>query len=210
MTAAVLASTIPAHAAMGMALISEPGLPPLEWQRTVLVVGHDAELAVALRDRVDRAFLTVCEVRPDEAPAAVQASRPWPWMVVGDTDDLAEPFAQALRSLPSLLLWRFPPPRGLPSHLRVVQRFSELAGAIDSGLRAEVCGIRLAVGSGLTMPDGSHVSSPVLEALVANHPRPVCVSPRQLRAASAALSTHRMPFRARQGDGGAVLVVPAS
>ncbi len=68
MTAAVFPSTIPAHAAMGMALISprsEPALPPLEWQRTVLAVGHDAELAVALRDRLDRAFLTVCEVRPD-------------------------------------------------------------------------------------------------------------------------------------------------
>jgi hypothetical protein len=167
MTAAVLASTIPAHAAMGMALISprsEPALPPLGWQRTVLVVGHDAELAVALRDRLDRAFLTVCEVRPDEAPAAVRASRPWPWMVVGDTDDLAEPFRQALRSLPVLLLWRSPPPRGLPLHLRVVQRFSELACAIDIAMRAEVCGIRLAVGSGLTMPDGTHVSSPVLEA----------------------------------------------
>jgi hypothetical protein len=209
MTAAVLLSTIRAHGAVGVALISprrDAALSPVGGQRTLLVVGNDAELAVALRDRLDRAYLTVFEVRPDEASEAVHACRPWPWMVVGATPEIPEPLRHALASHPVVLIWRAPPPPRMPPHLRAVQRFSELAGAVAEVLRVEVGGIRLAVGSGLTMPDGVHASSPVLEALVTNHPRPVRLSARQIRSAAAALAAHGVPLRPRPADGGAVLV----
>jgi hypothetical protein len=161
---------------------------------------------VALRDRLDRAYLTVWEVRPDEAAEAVLACRPWPWMVVGATAEVPDQLRGALASHPVLLLWRAPPPPRMQPHLRVMQLFSELAGAVEDALRAEVGGMRLAVGSGLTMPDRTHASSPPLEAVVASHPRPVRLSPRQVRAAAAALAAHGVPLRLRARDDGAVLV----
>jgi hypothetical protein len=56
------------------------------------------------------------------------------------------------------------------------------------------------------MPDGSHVESPVLEALVASHPHPLPLSAGQLRAASATLSANSVPWRTRSDSTGEVLV----
>lgn len=209
MTMALPASTMPGNAAFAMALTgprSDAAPPPLGWQRTLLVVADDAELAVALRDRLDRAFLTVYEARPEEAAAALRACRPWPWMVVGQTARIAEPARAALAAHPILALWRGPPPPGLPPHAAVVRSFSELVAAIQGALRSRVEGIQLAVGSGLTMPDGAHEASPALEALVASHPRPMCLTPRQLRAATAALVAHHVALQPTRGLGGVVLV----
>jgi hypothetical protein len=208
-TAAVQRSTIPAHAVVGMSLTrpsADSAAPAGAWHRTVVVVGDDPELVVALRDRLDRAMVTVCEVRPDDAAAAVRGCTAWPWMVVGDTRVVDEPFARALAAHPIVAIWRGQVPPGLPGHVRVAGRFSELAAAVESAVDAQVRGVRLAVGSGLSMPDGSHTESPVLEALVASHPLPVPASPRQLRAADAVLSAHHVPLMARRAPGGGVLV----
>jgi hypothetical protein len=62
------ASTMPAHGRDAAAVVSTLG-----GERTALVVGDDPELAVALRDRLDRAYVTVREVRTSEALVAVRA-----------------------------------------------------------------------------------------------------------------------------------------
>jgi hypothetical protein len=174
--------------------------------RTVLVVSDGIELAVALRDRVDRAYLTICDMRPPEVLAAARACRPWPWMVIGDSAVISETFAGALAQHPVLLLWRGARPPGLPAHARAFQLFSELTVAVHAALGAQVAGIRLAPGGGLAMPDGAHSGNAALEALVANHPQPVFAPMRDFRGVVGALASHRVPLRvARNRDGGVSL-----
>jgi hypothetical protein len=175
--------------------------------RTALVVGDNVELAVALRDRLDRAYLTICEVRPAEARAIIRNGRPLPWMVIADGGGITADVAVALGRHPMLLFWRGPRPPGLPAHARSFERFSELAGAVGAALQADVSGIHMAIGGGLTMPDGSLVRSAALEALVASHPEPLFLPLRHFRAAAAALASHRVALRpARARDGGVSLV----
>ncbi|GAC1578324.1 MAG: hypothetical protein NVS3B18_12050 [Candidatus Dormibacteria bacterium] len=209
MSLAGVVLTIPAHGAAGSTAVSaerDAGRQGDGRGRTVLVVGDDIELAVALRDRVERAYLTVCEVRPTEALAAVRACRPWPWMVIDDTAKIDDKLADAVARHPMLLLWRGPAPPGLPRHARAFELFSELTAAIGAAVHAEVAGIRLAPACGLTMPDGTHAGNAALEALVANHPHPLFAPVHDFRGAITALASHRVPLRlARGGSGGVSL-----
>jgi hypothetical protein len=172
--------------------------------RTVLVIGTDLELAVALRDRLDRAYVTVCEVRHDEAAAAVRACHPWPWMVVGSGADCAETVLRPLARRPALVFWRGARPAGLAAHTRGVALFSELAAAAEAAIAAEVGSISLAPGAGLTMPGGGHVTSAALEALVASHPRPLFAAPRHFAGVPATLAAHDAPLRVARTPGGGV------
>lgn len=178
-------------------------------QRALLVLSRDHELAVALRDRLDRALVTVAEVRPEEALTAVRACRPWPWMVAGDLVTIDVALARLLTARPTLLLWRGPPPPELSARVISARLFSDLVELVEAALGTEVYGIRLSVGSGLTMPGGGHATSPALEALVAGHPRSAPLTPAQVRAANRTLSAHAVPLRAWRGPGGAVLAGPA-
>ena len=177
----------------------------------MLVIGEDVELAVALRDRLDRAYVTVCEVRSPEAAGAVRGCQPWPWMVVGSSSALADALGTLLAGEPTLVLWHGEPPAGLPAHTRRMALFSELATAAQAAIDAEVGGVRLAPGTGLTMPDGGHASSPALEALVASHPRPLFAAGRWFRGAAATLDSHGVPLRVtRVGSGGRTLAPRAA
>jgi len=172
----------------------------------VLVISEDIELAVALRDRLDRGYVTVCDARTAEADAAVRGCHPWPWMVVGDGAGLARAAVELLGRHPTLLLWRGAPPPGLPAHTRQLQRFSELAAAAESALGAEVGGIRLAPGAGVTMPDGRHHAGAALEALVASHPRPLFAAAHHFRTVDATLDAHAVALHVtRTAAGGARL-----
>ncbi len=168
----------------------------------MLVIGEDAELAVALRDRLDRAYVTVCEVRPPEAEAAIQFCRPWPWMVVGTDAAVPAPALRLLAGCPTLMIWRGGPPPGLSANTRVVKLFSELAETAQAAISGSAGGMRLAPGSGLTMPDGRHLSSPSLEALVAVHPCGLFAAARHFRGVSAALASRGVPLHLQTGRGG--------
>lgn len=172
--------------------------------RTVLVIGENPELAVALRDRLDRAYVTVCEVRPAEAEAAVRRCRPWPWMVVGSGGaPLPGAALKLLTGRPTLLFWQGAQPLALPTNTRVVERFSELAEAAAGAVNGTAGGMRLAPGGGVTMPDGRHVTSPALEALVAIHPCGLFAATRHFRGVYAALTSHRVPLRLAHAGRGA-------
>ncbi len=171
--------------------------------RTVLVIGEDAELAVALRDQLDRAYVTVCEVRPPEAEAAIRGCRPWPWMVVGTEAAVPAAALKLLAGRPTLVVWRGSPPPGLSTNARVVELFSELVETAQAAVGGTAGGMRLAPGGGVTMPDGRHVISPALEALVAIHPRGLFAAARHFRGVSDALESRGVPLRlARRGRGG--------
>jgi hypothetical protein len=174
--------------------------------RTMLVIGEDLELAVALRDRLDRAYVTVCEVRAGEAADALRGCHAWAWMVVGEGAGHAKTLVSLLARGPTLLLWRGEQPPGLPAHARGLALFSELAAAAEAATRAEVGGVRLAPGAGLTMPDGEHTASAGLEALVASHPRPLFSPPRHFHGVDGTLDSHGARLRvACTAQGGIVL-----
>jgi hypothetical protein len=125
--------------------------------------------------------------------------------VVGDGPEMSDALAGSVAQHPVLVLWRGMQPRGLPAHARAFVLFSELAHATAAALHAEVGGIRLAPGTGLTMPDGAHCSNGALEALVASHPHPIFAPTRAFRGAAAALASHRIPLRVAHHDGGVSL-----
>lgn len=175
----------------------------------MLVVSDGIELAVAVRDQVDRAYVTVRGVPPSDGAAAIRACRPWPWMVIGDLPAVSETIAEALGEHPLLIFWCVAMPSGLPAHARGFARFSEMATALRTALAAEVAGIRLAPGGGLTMPDGTHAGNAALEALVASHPHPVVAPMRDFRGALGAITAHRVPLRLHRDSDGSVCLVAA-
>jgi hypothetical protein len=198
-----------AHGAVGAAIVTprRDGGRGDGQGRTVLVVSDGIELAVAVRDQVDRAYVTVRDVPPSDGATAIRACRPWPWMVIGDIPAVSETVAEALGEHPLLLFWCGAMPAGLPAHARGFARFSVMAAALRMALGASVAGIRLAPGGGLTMPDGIHAGNAALEALVASHPHPVVAPMRDFRGALAAITAHRVPLcLRREGDGSVRLV----
>jgi hypothetical protein len=195
--------TIAAHDWV-LAMVSAVGT-----ERRVIVVGDDTELATALRDRLDRAYVTVIEVPRGGELEAIRACRPWPWMVVGAGANVDAAVAAELGRGPTLLVWRGSPPAGLPAHAIAADRFTVVAGTVATALGAEVAGMRLAIGSGLDMPDGRHLASPCLEALVASHPRPLFAPSRLTASAARALAAHGVPLRPRPAPGGGTVLARA-
>lgn len=178
-------------------------------ERVAVVLGDDAELACALRDRLDRAYVTVIEARQGEERNSLRAHRPWPWMVVGAGEEIDPVLLSELARSPSLLVWRAPPPPGLPAHAVVTRRFSGTVAAAQEALDGAVAGMRLAVGSGVDLPGGRHVANAALETLVASHPRPVAAGSAFARSAARVLERHGIAARALAGPAGVVLATVA-
>nr|MDQ2959808.1 hypothetical protein [Candidatus Dormibacteraeota bacterium] len=160
------------------------GAAPSVRERALVVIGSDGEVAVALRERLDRARVTVVDAAPADALAALRACRPWPWMVVGTVSEPGQDVVADLRHRPILVLWLGQPPAGTPRHVRAFTRFSDLAGAAVGALAAEVAGIRLSIGSGVLLPNGEQHHNPELEALVSAHPHPFRLPRARFRTAA--------------------------
>jgi hypothetical protein len=176
-------------------------------ERCVLVIGEDAELATALRDRLDRAYVTVLDARPGEELDAIRGCSPWPWLVVGaGAGPGAAVFAELARS-PILVVWRVPAPLGLPAHAVTATSFSSLVGAVQAALHATVAGMRLAIGGGVEMPGGAHVANAALEALVSSHPRPLAVRRQLAQSAARALELHGVGLAPRPAPAGDAMVL---
>jgi hypothetical protein len=176
--------------------------------RTVLVISADGELSVALRDRIDRAYALVKDVRPDEALSAFATCIPWPWMVVGNVAELGADVIEAMQDRPILVYWRGPAPDGLPRHTRHFERFNDLAAAVNNALTQNVSGLKLAVGLGVDLPDGSFARSAELQALVANHPHAFDVPLDAFRSAARVLATHNIHAKpVRDNESGSVRLV---
>lgn len=172
--------------------------------RTILVVAPNGELAVALRDHVDRAYAIVKDVRPAEMAEGYAACIPWPWMIVGSAVAVPTTVARDLRRHPALMLWLGELPLDVPEHARRFDSFDGLASAVDEALRHSVAGMRLALGVGVELP-GGYARSAELQALVASHPHPLHVPLADFRSAARLLAARGIPWRPmRQRDSGAV------
>lgn len=163
--------------------------------RTILVISDDGDVAVALRERVERAYALIKDVRPSEAEAGFETCLPWPWMVVGTVSELPHTVLEMFRNRPILVYWRGATPEGLPKHTRTFERFADLAGAVNTALTQNVAGMRLAIGLGVDLPGGAFARSAELQALVAAHPHPFDVPLDAFRSAARVLSTHRIALK---------------
>lgn len=168
-----------------------------ESDRALVVLSPDGELAVGIREHLDRGRVVVKDVRPDEAETAIAACRPWPWMVVGAVPELEPEVASAMRRHPVLVLWLGPVPAPMPGHVRSFSRFSELARSIGGALDCEVGGMRLATGAGVQLPDGRISRSAELQALVSGHPG-FDLPMATFRSAARALAGRGIPLRPRR------------
>jgi hypothetical protein len=169
-----------------------------ERDRSLVVLSRDGELAVGLRERLERDRVLVKDARPHEAGAALTSCRPWPWMLVGDLAELPASVGPALARYPVLVLWLGPAPRGLPAHSRDFSRYAELADAASRALEGEVGGVRLATGAGVELPDGRLARSASLEALVSAHPAGFDLPLRCFGSAVRALSGTEVSLRPRR------------
>jgi len=177
--------------------------------RTILVITSDGDLAVALREKVDRIYALVKDVRPHEASDGIATCMPWPWMVVGGVDELPADALDVLRTRPILTFWRGPVPPGLPAHARTFERFADLAAAVNDSLRHTVEGMRLAIGLGVDMPNGTYARSAELQALVAGHPHAFEMPLDAFRSAARVLHQHHVPLRPGHPAQGMVGLVEA-
>ena len=179
--------------------------PAVSTARSLVVASPDAEVAVALRACVDRAFVTVHDTEPDHAAGVIDACRPWPWMVVGCAEQAPPALLASLRHRPILVFWLGRVPHGLPAHARRFERFSELTVAVTSAIAAEVAGMRLAIGSGVLLPGGEVRRNAELEALISNHPHGFVLPRARFRAAATALRRAAPGCRVAQTSGGMAL-----
>ena len=166
-----------------------------EHDRSLVVVATGGELAVGLRDSLDRARVVVKDARPEEAVAAATSCRPWPWMLVGSVPELPTGLAPVLACRPIVVLWLGPSPSELPVHRRCFTRYSELAAAALQALDGEVAGMRLAVGAGVEFPDGRVARGAELEALVSAHPCGFALPSSAFRSATRTLAGRGVALR---------------
>ena len=151
------------------------------------MVAADGELAVALRERLDRAYVTVVDGAGGEILDVLAATRPWPWMVAGAVADLPASVREWLCARPVLLRWLGPVPPGLPRHCRTVAGFTALVESTAAALHAEIGGVRLAVGTGVAI-DGTVHANAELEALLGEAPGPVDLPRSRVRSAGTLLA----------------------
>ncbi len=169
-----------------------------EHDRALVVLSSDGELAVGLRERLDRARVVVKDARPKEARSALGSCRPWPWMVVGNLPELASDVQPVLARHPVLVLWLEPLPGGLPRHARGFSRYSALADAVSRALEGAVEGMRLAAGAGVELPGGRISHSASLQALVSAYPAGFHLPLKSFRSATRLLALDAIPLRPRR------------
>lgn len=175
--------------------------------RTIVVLASDGQLAVALRERVDRAYATVIDAMTSDA-GDVEALRPAPWMVVGQGVAIGARDDGGRRATSTLVAWLGPPPPGLPAHAVVLTRFAEVVAEVKGRISRAVAGMRLSPGDGVTMPDGAHQGNRLLEALVSAHPDPVPGVAAGRDVVDVVLAEHNVAMRTAAVAGGRIRLVP--
>jgi hypothetical protein len=176
--------------------------------RSILVVTDDGELAVAVRDTAPRGMAVVRDARPDDATEIAAACLPWPWMVVGACASIKPGLGVILRERPVLILWLGAPPPGLPRHARCFDRPNALLAAVVEACGASVGGMRLALGGGVELEDGSLLRGAALEALVGAYPRGFALPARMFRSVAVALIRQGSTWSAQRDSDAEIRLAP--
>ncbi len=172
---------------------TELGMMVPDTMRTLLAISDNGEIAVSIRDMVDRSYLVVRDVRPNEAEEGFHASLPWPWMVVGTTPTIPESIRNLMSHNPVLIAWYGAPlPEGLPSHAVALPTFRDLIGYINDCLEAQMAGMHLAIGLGVELPDGQLARSAELQALLSLAPASFDIPMTAFRSAQRILLAHHI------------------
>lgn len=166
-----------------------------------MVLANDGELAVALRERLDRAWVTVLDATAGDPMGVVAACQPWPWMLVGAVGDVPPALLALVRQRPVLLRWLGAVPDGMPRHCRRSEQFDDLAAAAASAIGTNLDGVRLAPGTGVTVAGGVHVSAE-LEALLGESPLRLDLPRSRFRHAEALLQRSAPHLRVTSSDDG--------
>jgi hypothetical protein len=174
------------------------GLLAVESDRSLVVVASDGELAVGIRDGVDRARVMVKDARPEEATAVIASCRPWPWMVVGSGPGLPRGLARVLTFHPVVTLWLGVEPSGLPAQHHGFAHFAPLLAEIRRAACAAVDGMRLAPGAGVELPGGGISGNAELQALISVRPGGFGLPLQAFRSADRVLSRRGISLRPRR------------
>lgn len=177
--------------------------------RTLVVVGDDGEIAVAVREALPRTMVMVLDARPAEAEAAIGVCRPYPWAVAWAS---AAAFPGAfVRARPlSLFLVRSRAAEP-PCRWRSWSTFGELVAQLRRMLGASAGGMRLAPGIGVQMPDGGVVRSAPLQALLSVHPSGLSAPHSRFRDVHEVLRAHSVGWTtARAGGQVRLVAAPAA
>lgn len=172
--------------------------------RTVVVVGDDGEIAVAVREALPRAMVMVLDARPAEAEVAMGVCRPYPWAAVWSAAGGC-PDALAVSRPLTLFLVRAAA-AAASCRLRSWSTFGDLVAQLRRMLGASVGGMRLAPGMGVELAGGSVVRSAPLQALLSAHPAGVIAPASRFRDAKAVLRAQGGGWTAAR-TGGAVRLV---
>ena len=174
--------------------------------RSVVAVSVAGELAVALRERIPRELAVVRDARPGDLGAVYAACVPFPWLLCGDMAAVDTAVTVRLRRDPVAVGWIGELPAELPAHARRFASFRDLVNYVNNALRADVSGMRLAPGLGVSMPGGGSARSAPLEALIAAHPDGIDAPLPSFRSAARALAAHRLGMRPQRSGGRVRLV----
>lgn len=164
------------------------------------------ELAVALRERLDRAWVTVLDAGDGDPMGVIASCQPWPWMLVGDIPMVPAAVAELTRHRPVLLRWLGVAPAGLPHRCQDLTRFADLAASVSAALGGAVGDVRLAMGAGVAIGPDVHVNAE-LEALLGESPRPLDMPRSRFRIAEALLDRCAPGVRVTSRPGGVTLEV---
>jgi hypothetical protein len=178
--------------------------------RSIVVITTDGELAVAVREAVPAGIAVVRDARPDDAAEAAAACLPWPWMVVGSTDSMTPGLASMLRTRPVLILWLGAAPAGLPGHAQRFDHHSALLEAVDTACTAKVGDMRLALGSGVELGDGTLLRGATLDALIGAYPCGFALPSATFRSVNAALARADAGWSTKRDANACIALVPCT
>jgi hypothetical protein len=178
--------------------------------RGIVVITTDGELAVAVRETVPAGIAVVRDARPDDAAEAAAACLPWPWMVVGATNSLTPALGSMLRTRPVLTLWLGAAPAGLPGHSLRFDHHTALLEAIGAACTARVGDMRLALGSGVELGDGTLLRGATLDALIGAYPRGFALPSAAFRSVTAALARAHAGWSTERDANACIALVPST
>ena len=140
--------------------------------RTIVAIGSEPRLAAAVRERVPRDTALVRWATWERLEEVWERTVPWPWIVVG-TGEARSDLDQRCRETAVVVAWiggssPLPPGGGI-----AVDGWPALAAWLERLPRVQAGGLRLSPYRGVLTPDGSRRLEPVVEALLAAHPRGV-------------------------------------